>query len=85
MTNNISAARRGTRQELTEYTTLELVSVLVHAQNSRRQMDRFVERVAAELTQRDKNPEVPVSMSRLLRRWKQRSPALPDVRCRWIT
>jgi hypothetical protein len=81
----ISAAHRGIRQELAEYTTVELAAVLAHAQNSRRQMDRFVERITAELSRRDKNPGAALSMSRLSRRWKQRSPALPDVWCRWIT
>jgi hypothetical protein len=85
MTNITSRDRTGIRQALTEYTTLELVSVLTHAENSRRQMDRFVERVTAELTRRDETRDGLVSTSsRLSRRRRRHGSALADARSRWI-
>ncbi len=85
MTNITSRDWTGIRQELTGYTTLELVSVLTHAETSRRQMDSFVERVTAELTRRDKARDGLVSTSsRQSRRRRWRSSALADARSRWI-
>lgn len=86
----------GTKHQLGEYTTLELVSVLTHAETSRRQMDRFVESVATELTRRGKTQERVVSLnlvgrvgathmsSRFSRRRKQSGSALASARSRWI-
>jgi hypothetical protein len=72
------------RQALTEYTTLELESVLTHAENSRRQMDRFVERVSAELTRRGKIREASARISSRLSPRKRHSSVLADARSRWI-
>jgi hypothetical protein len=85
----------GTKHQLGEYTTLELVSVLTHAETSRRQMDRFVESVTTELTRRGKTQESAISlnlgrrvgathMSRFSRRRKQPGSALASARSRWI-
>ncbi len=69
--------RIGTQRELIEYTTLELVSVLAHAESSRRQMDRFVEKVTAELTRRYKVRSRPANIAfQLSRRWRQRGSPL---------
>jgi len=54
----------GIKHEFDEYTTLELVSVLTHAENNRRQMDRFVESITAELTRRRKTQDRVVSLNR---------------------
>jgi hypothetical protein len=86
----------GTKHEFNEYTTSELVSVLTHAETSRRQMDRFVESVTAELTRRGTTQDRIVSLnlgrriggtqlaSRLSRRRKQPGPELASTRSRWI-
>jgi 23S rRNA pseudoU1915 N3-methylase RlmH len=88
MSINTRRHSSGVKQELGEYTTLELVSVLTHAENSRRQMDRFVESVTAELTRRGKTQERVLSLnlgrrvggtqiaSRFSLRRKQPGPAL---------
>ena len=52
MSINATLDRSGIKPQLSEYTTSELVSVLAHAEDSRRQMDRFVESITAELTRR---------------------------------
>jgi hypothetical protein len=52
MTTRPTLDRRDMKHQLSEYTTLELASVLAHAENNRRQMDRFVESITAELTRR---------------------------------
>jgi hypothetical protein len=86
----------GIKQKLGEYTTSELVSVLTHAENNRRQMDRFVEGITAELTRRGKTQDVVVGLnvgqgvggtpmsSRFSRRRKQRGSAPAFARSRWI-
>ena len=86
----------GTKHQLGDYTTLELVSVLTHVETSRQQMDRFVESVTAELTRRSKTQERIVSLnlgrrvgaphmpSRFARRRKQSGSALANARSRWI-
>jgi hypothetical protein len=60
---NPSLDWRGIKHTLNRYTTLELVSVLAHAEDSRRQMNRFVESITAELTRRGNTPERVVSLN----------------------
>jgi hypothetical protein len=86
----------GAKHQLGEYTALELISVLSHAETSRQQMDRFVESVTAELTRRGKTQERVISLklgrrvgathtsSRFSRRRKQPGSALASARSRWI-
>ena len=86
----------GIKHKLSEYTTLELVSVLTHAENNRRQMDRFVASIATELTRRRKTEDRVVGLnrgrgvggtpmsSRISRRRKQPGSALASARSRWI-
>ena len=86
----------GIKHKLGEYTTSELVSVLTHAENNRRQIDRFVEDITAELTRRGKTHDRVVSMnvgrgvggtpmsSRFSRRRKQPGSALASARGTWI-
>jgi len=86
----------GIKHELDEYTTLELVSVLTHAENNRHQMDRFVESITAELTRRGKTRDRVVGLnlgrgvrgtamsSRFSRRQNQTGSALASARGKWI-
>jgi hypothetical protein len=95
MSINPTLDRRDIEHQLSEYTTLELVSVLAHAENSRRQMDRFVESITAELTRRGNIHERLVSLNPATRiagalrssrfsRWERPKPALAIARNRWI-
>jgi hypothetical protein len=91
-----SLDRRGVKRTLSEYTTWDLVSVLAHAEDSRRQMDRFVESITAELTRRGNTRERVVSLnpargiagalrsSRFSRRRERPKPALANARSKWI-
>jgi hypothetical protein len=93
---NPSLDRRGIKRTLSEYTTWELVSVLAHAEDSRRQMDRFVESITVELTLRGNTRERVVSLnpargiagvlrsSRFSRRLERPKPALASARSMWI-
>ena len=63
MTIKPTLDRRDIEHQLSEYTTLELASVLAHAENNRRQMDRFVENITAELTRRGNTRERVVNLN----------------------
>jgi hypothetical protein len=96
MTIKPTLDRRDIKHQLSEYTTFELVSVLAHAENSRRQMDHFVESVTAELTRRgNAHEQILVSLnlarrigagrsSRFSRRREQPKRALASARNIWI-
>jgi hypothetical protein len=63
MTIKPTLDRRDMKHQLSEYTTLELASVLAHAENNRRQLDRFVDSIAAELTRRGNGHERVVNLN----------------------
>jgi|SRR5215211_4873283 hypothetical protein len=96
MTTNSTLDQRETKHKLSEYTTAELVSVLAHAENSRRQLDRFLESITAELARRGEPDErvanpalrghfgVTRMPSPFLRRRKQSGSALAHARSKWM-
>jgi hypothetical protein len=95
MSINLSLERGGIKHKLSEYPTLELVSVLTHVEDSRRQIDRFVESITAELTRRGNTREKVLRLNSerriagaarstwFPRRRKQTASALASAR-RWI-